>query len=160
MRGFAGQFTYWKQSSPVIVPNTIVKNGAEAFLQLLFQSIDNLPASYFLGLTNVTYDYDNADLADIADGEPVGNGYARQELARDNVDWSVDEVNGLMRARSKIVTFTASANWDKSWNRMFLTDVETGTAGIVFALSGVTEEDQVILSGLGPDLRYEFWNRI
>ena len=160
MRGFAGQYTYWKEGCPIIVPNTVVKDGAEAFLQLLFQAQASLPSSFWMGLTNVDYTYDDAVLADIAAGEPTGNGYARQELVRDTDDWDVSEVNGLMRARSKIVTFTASANWDKEWNRMFLCSVETGTAGIIFSFSAKTEDDQAVVSGDGPSLRYEYWNRI
>jgi hypothetical protein len=132
MRGFAGQFTYWKNGSPIITPNTVVKDGAEMFLQLLFQATDNLPASFWLGLTGASYDYDNALLSDIVAAEPSGNGYARQELVRNDTDWDVSEVNGIMRARSKIVTFVASANWDKTWKRMFLCSAGTGTTGTVF----------------------------
>jgi hypothetical protein len=160
MRGFAGQFTFYKKGSPLVVPNTVVKDGAELFLQTLFQAQAVLPASFWLGLTNVDYTYDDAVLSDIAAGEPVGNGYARQELVRGTGDWDVSEVNSLMRARSKIVEFTASANWDKAWNRMFLCSVETGTAGVIFAFSAKTEDDQTVVSGDGPALRYEFWNRI
>lgn len=162
MRGFQGQFTLFRKNTPpLVIPNTVVKNGAEIFLQLLFQAIDtNMPATFYLGLTNASYTYDSADLTDIMAGEPAGNGYARQALNRDDTDWDVSEVNGLMRARSKVCDFTASANWDKTWSRMFLCDRAADDAGFVFALSGPTVTPQTVLSGDAPSLRYEFWNRI
>lgn len=157
MQKYGGIFEFQGQR----IPNTIVKNGAEIFLQNLFQDVQtNMPAAYYLGLTDATYTYDSADLSDIAAGEPTGNGYARQLLTRNDTDWDVAEVNGLMRARSKLVTFTASANWDVAWSRMFLCNQASGTSGFVFALSGALLTPATVLSGDGPSVRYEFWNRI
>jgi len=139
------------------VNNTIVEAGTDLFLRSLFRA-EAMPAAFYLGLTNVAYEYADADLTDIEVGEPVGNGYARQTLTRNTSDWGAPSLeNNAHRVVSKSVTFTASAAWDKTWTRMFLANVASG-AGIVIALSGALAP-QTVLSGAGPTLRYEFWGR-
>lgn len=144
-----------------LVPNTIVEFGAEALLKFMFQDDDSdYPASWYLGLTNASYEFDTADLLTaLAAEEPTGNGYARQALSRDDTTWDVSVVNSLWRARSTTATFTASAGWDKDWSRMFLCDVASGTAGNVFCVSKALSTPQTVLSGQGPLLAYEFWIR-
>lgn len=140
------------------VLNTIVEDGADKILRSVFRAEATLPAAFYLGLTNATYTFDDADLADIEVGEPVGNGYARQTLTRNTSDWGAPSLeNNAMRIVSKSVTFTASSAWDKTWTRMFLANVASG-AGNVFALSGAIAP-QTVLSGAGPTLRYEWWAR-
>lgn len=138
------------------IPNNIVADGANLWLQQIFQAVA-LPGSFYIGLTGARYEFDTADLATIAIGEPVGNGYARQPLNRDNVDWGVQLVNGFYRARSKLVTWTATADWTRVWSRMFLTDQAVGTAGIVYSLSGPTQEGQITRQADVVNLQYEFW---
>jgi hypothetical protein len=128
-------------------------------MQRTFRGEDVMPASLFMGLTNVGGSFDDVTLADLAAGEPVGNGYARQELVTGTSDWTVDEVNGVIRVISKTVEFTASANWDKAWDRMFLCTVLDGTSGDVFAISGPAPAPRTVLSGAGPSINYEFWLR-
>lgn len=161
-KNFGGNFIINPGPRELIVPNTIVSFGAEALLKFAFQDDDSdFPASWFMGLTNASYEFDTAGiLAALAAEEPTGNGYERQELPRDAPTWDVSLVNNLWRARSSTVTFTASAGWDKDWSRMFLTDQETGTAGDVFCVSGAQATPQTVLSGLGPPLAYEFWVRV
>lgn len=140
------------------VQNTIVEDGADKILRSVFRAEATLPVAFYMGLTNATYAFDDADLTDIEVGEPVGNGYARQTLTRNTSDWGAPSLeNNAMRIVSKSVTFTASAAWDKTWTRMFLANVANG-AGNVFALSGALSP-QTVLSGAGPTLRYEWWAR-
>jgi len=141
-----------------VIRNRIVSEGGLLFLRSLFRGEDVLPVSFYLGLTNSPYNSDTV-LADIEPGEPVGNGYARQELTRDVDHWTVSEVNGLLRAQSEIVTFTASADWNHTWNRMFLTDVLQENPGSLFALSGPTDGSQVTHTGDNPEVQYEYWLR-
>lgn len=140
------------------IRNTIVEDGAMRFAKSLMRAEAVLPAAYYLGLTNASYEFDDADLTDIEAGEPSGNGYARQTLTRDTTDWNTPTLeNNAVRCVSKEVTFTASAAWDKTWNRMFLANVANG-AGVVFAISG-SFGTQTVLSGAGPTCRYEMWIR-
>jgi hypothetical protein len=154
-----GYFVEYVNGKPLPpIKNTVLKNGAQSFLQDMFQAAASLPTNFYIGLTNVSYDWTSA-LSDIAAGEPVGNGYARQQLTRNGTDWTVDEVNGFMRAISKQVTFTASADWDKAWNRMFICDVGSGTSGLAYAVSGPAPSDRTVLSGAGPTIQYQYYLR-
>lgn len=139
------------------VPNTIVGAGAEAFLRALFRDEATTPATYYLGLTNSAYTFSSV-LADVDDGEPSGNGYARQALNKDTTDWAVAAVGGQWRARSISVTFTASGTWSPNWTRMFIASAASGGVGTLFALSGARSA-QTVESGQGPTLAYEFWLR-
>lgn len=140
------------------VRNTIVQDGAEYFLRSLFRGEAVMPVDFYLGLTNASYTYTAASLATIAAGEPVGNGYARQPITRGVGGWTVSTVGNYTKAEGIDVTFTASAAWDKEWTRMFLCNVASGTAGIVFSLSKAIEAQEV-LSGDGPTVNYEHWIR-
>lgn len=140
------------------MPNTIVEDGADKILRSVCRGEATLPAAFYMGLTNATYEFDDADLTDIEAGEPTGNGYARQALTRNTSDWGAPSLeNNAMRCVSKSVTFTASSEWNVAWTRMFLANVASG-AGNVFALSGALSP-QTVLAGNGPTLRYELWCR-
>lgn len=138
--------------------NGLVANGASWFLRTVFRGEAVLPATYYLGLTNVNGTFDGATLAALAAGEPVGNGYARQALTKNTVDWTVQEVNGAMQALSKIVTFTATAPWTQTWQYMFIADVAAG-AGNLISISGPAPSPRTVLTGQGPSIRYEYWLR-
>ncbi|HMD82453.1 MAG TPA: hypothetical protein VKE92_14150 [Anaerolineales bacterium] len=140
------------------IANTIVGDGADAFLRSLFRGEATAPATYYLGLTNASYTFASATLTAIAAGEPSGNGYARQALVKNTSDWAVSAVNNQYKAESISVTFTASGTWSPNWTRMFLCNASSGTSGIVFALSGARSA-QVVQSGQGPTLKYRFWLR-
>lgn len=140
------------------IKNTLLETGANWFLRTMFRGESVLPSSYYMGLTNSSYSF-TSSLADLAAGEPSGNGYARQELAVDTTDWTVQSVNGVMQALSKIVTFTASADWDKNWQRAFLCDAASGTSGNVISVSGPAPVPRTVLSGQGPSMQYQYYLR-
>lgn len=133
--------------------------GSTLIFRSVFRGEAVLPAIWYLGLTNASYTFDGVTLAELAAGEPVGNGYARQVLNQDTSDWTISEVNGVIQVQSKTVIFTASANWDKSYSRMFLCDASAGTAGIVYAVSGPTPAPRTVLLGAGPSVSYQFFLR-
>lgn len=143
----------------VIINNTIVSDGAQRYLQNLFQAGATLPGTFYIGLTNASYTFDTASLAAVAAGEPVGNGYARQAAVRNTSDWDVSEIGGFWRAKSKQLVYTASADWTNPWSRAFLCNAASGTSGNVFALSGPTVAPRVVLNGAPPSISYEFWVR-
>lgn len=139
--------------------NTLVRTGAEWMLKTFFQGAAVTPATYYMGLTSAGYAWDST-LAALAAGEPVGNGYARQALTKNNVDWTVQEVNGVMQVLSKLVTFTcAGANWTQNWQRAFLCDAAAGTVGNLVAVSGPAPAPRVVTPGNGPTEQYTFYIR-
>lgn len=140
------------------VKNLLCRTGASWFLRTVFRGEAVLPATYYMGLTNVAESW-TSTLADLAAGEPAGNGYARQPLVKNTVDWTTQEINGFMQALSKIVVFTASANWDKQWNRMFICDLNAGTGGNVISVSGPAPALRTVLTGQGPSIQYEYFLR-
>lgn len=145
---------------PLHIKNTLVAQGAQWFLRTMFRGEAVLPATYYLGLTNSSYTFDTATLALMAAGEPVANGYARQALNKNTTDWTVQEVNGVYQALSKIVTFTCTtAPWTVNWLRMFLCDAAAGTAGNVVAVSGPAPAARVVNVGAGPSIQYQFYLR-
>ena len=138
---------------------TMVRDGSLLLLRSMFRGEATLPAIYYMGLTNASYTFDAASLAALAAGEPVGNGYARQPLNRNTSDWTVQEVNGVLQVISKTCIFTASANWDKAWQRSFICDAVSGTVGTVYSVSGPTPAPRTVLAGAGPSLSYQYWLR-
>lgn len=117
--------------------NALVSDGAEYFLRTIFRGEAILPATYYIGLTNVNPGFAGSSLVAVNAGEPaVAHGYARQAAVKNTVDWTVTFVNGAWRAQSKVVTFTVSSDYVTSWNRLFLCNVNAGTGGLVFSLSG------------------------
>lgn len=145
---------------PIYHKNTLVANGASWFLRTMFRGEAVLPATYYLGLTNASYTFDGATLAGLAAGEPVGNGYARQALNKNTTDWTVQEVNGIMQALSKIVAFTCTgAPWTVAWLRMFICDASAGTVGNVVSVSGPAPGPRTVLVGGGPSVQYAYYLR-
>lgn len=156
-----GYFTeFVKGKEQPRIKNTLVATGALWFLRDIFRKETTLlPDIYYIGLTGASYTFDGATLTSLAALEPSGHGYARIALNRDTTDWSVQEVNGVMQALSKIVTFTASSDWDKTWLRAFICNVASGTSGSVIAVSGPAPAARTVLSGAGPSMRYEYYLR-
>ncbi len=148
LTGFNGFF----EVNGLLIPNTICKDGAEMYLKSLFQAAAVMPTNYYLGFTNADLDYDS-ELTDAEVGEPVGNGYARATLVRNNTDWTVEQINGVFRARSTQETFTASANWDKTWTRLFIANVASG-AGKLVCVSGPAPSPVQVTTGNGPVAGY------
>lgn len=140
-----------------LIDNTVIGQGVSLFLRSLFRAESVMPADFYIGLTNSSVDFlDGTALATAAATEPSGHGYARQATVRGTSDWTVELVNGVYRARSKVVTFTASSDYTQAYSRLFLTDQASGTAGIVFAVSGPTPDPVLILNGAGPSCGYIF----
>lgn len=142
------------------IKNTIVAQGGTLWLRAIFRGEATVPGSYYLGLSNAAYTFDNATVTLLAAGEPVGNGYARKQLQANTGDWTVSEVNGVLQAQSKIVTFTCSgAQWTVAYTRMFLVDSASGNSGNIYAVSGPTPSPRTVLVGAGPSVQYNFWLR-
>lgn len=118
----------------LVIPNNITTYGTEMILRWAFQD-----AAYALhmGLANCS---PALDLAIESLNEPTiaVNGYARQALAKDNVDWlTYGTLNGESYLESKEVVFAATGgDFDKAIVRMALINSEAALTGtLVVALS-------------------------
>lgn len=151
---------YFEDGSELAIKNTLVEKGAEWFLRTMFRGESVLPSTYYMGLTNAAYTFDTATLASIAAGEPVGNGYARQALNKNTTDWTVQEVNGVLQALSKMVTFACTGSpWTVAWVSAFLCDAASGTSGNVISVSGPAPAPRTVGVGFGPSLQYQYYLR-
>ncbi len=125
----------------------IVSEGQEAFAKMLMQGDNTIVAAggnFYLGACGATIDQADT-LSDIA-GEPTSaGGYARQAIERNTTGFpTVSQVNGIYRALSKSVTFSASgADFSTAFRRFFLTTAASGTTGTLFSYSGVFPSLQI-----------------
>lgn len=143
------------------IPNTIVKQGEEAFLKMLLRHDETIVAggaNFYLGLCNhVPAAGDN--LAAITDEPSGAGGYAREAIVRSAVGFpTISEVNGKFRALSVTVNFAASgADFSDAITRAFLCNVASGTAGILFGFSGQLTDALLIEDGQDYDVNYELY---
>lgn len=144
--------------SPLVLTNQIVREGGQAYLKMLFQADNSLiagGANFYVGAADQTPD-DADTLLDISTEPTATNGYARQALARNSVDFpTVDTVNGVPRVESKIVTFTAAGGaFSAPISRLFLTSAASGTVGTLFSFTGPLNAAITLLDGNSLPSRY------
>jgi hypothetical protein len=114
------------------IRNLLHYEGEEFILQAIFLGgkTNNtfIPTNYFLGLDNRIPVQQFDTLASL-NAEPVFNGYTRQNLSSSGGDFAVVFEDGVFKALSNIVAFTASGgSWGPVQN-LFLctTNDNTGT---------------------------------
>ena len=141
----------------IILPNTIVAEGAEAYLDRIFRNASI--TGFFVGLCNQVPD--NADtLSDITTEPTIGvNGYARQNLAQNGTDWptiaTADEESSIL---SKQVDFTAAGgDFDAAHSRLFLCSVLTGSVGVLYAFSAALATATTVTSGTTWSAQYQMF---
>ena len=133
-----------------VVPNEIFDEGQDAYLKILFQGDDTIvpiAGDYFLGLAGNLVTDPSSTLSDITDEVPVANGYARQPVARSGAGWpTVEAVDPYYRAVSDVVSWTAAGgDFGATFTRLFLTNVVSGTAGLLFAFSAPLASPKLII---------------
>ena len=143
----------------IILPNTVVDEGEESYLKILFQGNNtDIPAGndFFIGLADQVPD-ELDTLVSITSEPGATGGYARQAVARSAVGWpTIDQVNGRKRITSTTETFTATgADFDAPFSRAFLCNVASGTAGILFSYSGPLTNAVSLLDGESFQMQYE-----
>jgi len=113
-------------------PNIFHDAGEEWLCKVAFSEEAAVPASFYLGLDNRATPTEADTLNDLS-GEPTGNGYARQAIASDGVDWTVqqDAGSGDWEAQSKTVTFTASGGAIGPVQQMFLATTSDNTGVLI-----------------------------
>ena len=141
-----GQFIITRPNGDeIILPNTIVEEGAEAYLARIFQG--SAITGFFVGLCDQGPIHTDT-LASITSEPTIGvNGYARQALAQNGTDWPViSTVNEESFIESKQVDFTAAGgDFDNAHSRLFLGSVLTGTAGLLYAYSAALQVAVAVL---------------
>lgn len=135
--------------------------GEEALLKMLFRGDNTIVAgggNFYLGLCNQT-PLKTDELSDITTEPAVANGYARQPITRDAIGFpTIEQVSGETRIVSIVVTFSASGgDFSASFNRAFLTNVSSGSAGILLAYSGAYDSPILLEDGESKQMRFEFY---
>lgn len=159
-----GRFHISWGDNKVIIPNRIFDGGEESFLKMITRAdvVDVASGgNFYVGLCDDNV-VDSRDLTTLT-GEPgVVNGYARQAITRDAIGWpTISAVGQMFRALSAQVTFTAvGGNFDTAIKRVFLCNVASGTAGILFAMSGrLAGQPITVQVGTPLNIQYELFIR-
>lgn len=146
---------------PIILPNTVVDEGENAFLKMLMRDDQTIVAgggNFYIGLCGNVFT-EASTLATLA-GEPTAtNGYARQAVARSSGGWPTqDSVNDIGRIRSAVVNFTASGgDFSTSIWRAFICSVSSGSSGVLFAVSAPLPSALLVASGQTLPVQYDFY---
>lgn len=115
------------------IPNMLQDEGELFILEVVFTQGASVPAAYYLGLDDRPTLTETDTLATVAATEPVGDGYARQAVNSDAVDWTITQDAGDYQAASKTVTFTAAGGTIGPVKNLFLCNVASGTVGSLIA---------------------------
>ncbi len=119
--------------------NTLHFLGENFVLSALFLGGNNpntfVPDQYYLGL-DARAAIDKADTMEDVLNEPFVNGYARQPVSS-VTGFSIDVVNGVHRAVSEIVTFSAAGGAWGPMKNIFLSDKQN-TTGVLISSAPLT----------------------
>jgi len=152
-----GEFIF---GNGLVVPNNFTTAGAELILKRALQDVSG--GTLHLGIC--TGVFDDARLIQDLNEPAFSNGYARQPLAQNNVDWPVSgQVNNEWYVESKDVVFTASGGpFSAPYNRPFLCLTLNGLTGNVIAM-GKPLADEILIDVATPlesrTMRYRLYAR-
>lgn len=150
-------------AEPLVIPNLVTDQGEESFLKMIWRADVAEVASggnWYLGLCEeVPGEADT--LVSITTEPTSAGGYARQPFTRDATGVpTIEQISDAYRALSAQVTFTATgADFSRTFQRLFVTNVLSGTAGRLFAYSGPLPDPVQILDGQSFVARYESYLR-
>jgi len=120
----------WENSE---IPNIFHDEGEEFVCDVIFNETQSVPANYYYGLDN-RGSLTEADVLPVT-GEPSSNGYARQTIASDAVDWTVSQDVGDYQAVSATQTFNASGgSWGPVANA-FLTTANDSSGPLIASVA-------------------------
>ncbi len=138
----AGRYIIYPDTpKEIVIPNIIVDEGEISFLKMIGRAdVVDVAAggNFFVGLCQeVPTDADT--LATITTEPTLTFGYARQPISRDATGWPVlGAIGDANRLQSLTITYTASGgNFSRTFQRLFMCNVVSGTAGLLFAYSGL-----------------------
>lgn len=109
----------WEEKN---ILNTLHIGGEMFLLACAFDKTENVfpPANYYFGLDNRDTITVNDLMSDIED-EPTGNGYLRASVSSSG-EFTIDVLNGVYRATSQILTFSATGSGWGPVKNIFMTD--------------------------------------
>lgn len=110
------------------IPNTLHFLGEEFCLKCLFTG-GEVPPNYYVGLDNRSEILATQTIEDL-ENEPVGNGYLRQAVSS-LTGFSIEVNNGIHRAVSGIVTFSASGSGWGPVSNVFISNVANSSGYLV-----------------------------
>ena len=114
--------------------NILHTNGEAILLEYLFDHQGNATPTFYLGLDDRTQLSAGQTITDLT-GEPSAGGYSRQPLDPASSNFTVELVNGVNKARSRIVTFNCvGASWGPVTN-LFLVSGSGSGAVLVSSVS-------------------------
>ena len=158
-----GQFRFTLPDREIIVPNIITDQGEEDLLKMILQAdvaIIAAGGNWFVGLCEETPG-ETDTLVSITTEPTSQGGYARQPITRDATGWpTISQVNDAFRGLSIQITFAAAgADFSRTIQRAFLTNIVSGTAGRLFAYSGLLPNPLLITDGNNLPVKYELFLR-
>lgn len=153
----------YRTKSGLIIPNNVLDEGELAFLSMIVQAdVGDVSAGgdWFFGLMEDNA-ADTLTLSDIVDEPTSAGGYARQPITRDTTGWpTIGNVNNVGFAETADITFAASgADFSTDVSRIFLTNVVSGTGGLLFSISSPFAAPLLILDGQSPVFNYRLYMR-
>jgi len=164
---FSGQYRLWlpqkiglpfSETPDVIVKNIIPDAAWDEFFKMIFQDVSAIAggANFFAGLCEQA-PIDTDTLPSIITEPTSAGSYARQSIQRSAAGWPLlTTINGKQAIRSSVVIFAAvGADFSRTFNRFFLTDQATGTAGILYSYSGALTSPVLITDGNNIQFEYE-----
>ena len=162
-----GVFNIKHAGFEVSLPNLVVRDGEINILKMLLQDDQTIVAgggNFYLGLCgNVAANSVASVLSSITDEPGSTGGYARKAVGRNTTGFptaSITLVNGVYRARSLQVTWTPSgADYDTAITRVFLTNVSSGTTGVLFAFSAALTSPLILTDGTPFNVNYDLYLR-
>ena len=135
--------------------------GEETLLRMIFQG-DNLTvppgSNFFLGACKQLPQKVDTLLSINTEPSAAG-GYARIPLNRAILDFpTIGQTDGETRILSSVKTFSAvGGDFSLPFNRLFICNVASGTAGILIGYSGSYSSDITLLNGQTQDIQFEFY---
>jgi len=135
--------------------------GEEALLKMIFHGDETIVATganFYLGACNQTPAKTDT-LANISSEPSSQGGYARLPLARNILEFpTLGQIDAETRILSIVATFSAvGADFSSPFTRLFLTNVASGSAGILLAYSGAYSSAIQLLNGQSKDVQYAFF---
>lgn len=117
--------TIWEQDW---TENFLTDAGEEDILSVYFEKSKSAPTNFYVGLINDSGIAETDTLSTMA-GEPSGSGYSRQATVFGNPALN----SGDFQTVATTETFTASGGTIGPVTHAILTDVASGTAGVLIA---------------------------
>ena len=159
-----GEFILGSGDLRKIIPNTVVTEGEQAFLDMMLRADNTVVApsgSYFLGLMGDSIV--RSLILSTVPGEPSPTGgYVRQAINRSATGWpTAGLVNGIPFVESQSKTFAATGvDYSVAVDRAFIASAATG-AGTLFSISAAFPAPITVTAGVttGLVLAYRMYMR-